>query len=96
MSTSRASWPFLLIASKNIFSEGYTQFPEACAPVSTSAFAEAPWSTGHPSGGPADRGIVLMTRFVSRLVLGRCCCCCDEGVSCVEVEDEDVDQEEGR
>lgn len=39
MSAVRASYPLRFMASKNIFSEGYTQFPEPWAPDSISWFA---------------------------------------------------------
>lgn len=36
MSAARASYPFRFMASKNIFSEGYTHFPEGSMPDSIS------------------------------------------------------------
>lgn len=61
------------MASKNIFSEGYTQFPVlGSAPVSVS------WLTGQAevvAPGPVERGIEEMTRFVPRSPFG----CCDGG-----------------
>jgi len=63
MSLARASYPFLRIASKNIFSDGYTQFPDSLSdPVSCS------WLDGQADGpGVEDRGIEDTTREVSRL-----------------------------
>jgi len=57
------------MASKNIFSDGYTQLPEASTPDSISALgalAEAPWSTGHADAAAdpvVKRGMFEMTRF---------------------------------
>lgn len=57
------------MASKNIFSDGYTQFPDASGPDSISWFAglaDAPWSTGHAAELPLVRGMVDITRSVCR------------------------------
>jgi len=56
-------YPFLFIASKNIFSEGYIQFPLSLTPLSFSLFAglaPASWLTGEA------RGIVEISRSTPR------------------------------
>lgn len=64
MSCARVSWPLRFIASKNIFWDGYIQFPVASSePVSCS------WLDGRLVPGYADvavLGIVETSRSVSR------------------------------
>jgi hypothetical protein len=66
MSVSRAPYPFRLMASKNIFSDGYTQCPDPLsAPVSTSWFdGQAAWP------GAEERGIEDTARAVPSAAAG--------------------------
>lgn len=85
------------MASKNIFSLGYTQLPVlASAPVSVS------WFTGHALlVAPAEweRGIVETTRSVPRGPPGRCgCCwcgCCGDDGGCWSVDDDVLEERNG-
>ncbi|KAK5634297.1 hypothetical protein RRF57_010010 [Xylaria bambusicola] len=71
MSAARGSWPLRFIASKNMRSDGYIQFPVArSAPVSCSLFARdgAEWSLlmSLLPAGIDVRGIVETSRSMPR------------------------------
>jgi hypothetical protein len=65
MSLASELYPFLFIASKNIFSEGYTQLPLSLTPLSFSLFAGFA-----PSALTGDaRGMVDISRSRPRVLI---------------------------
>lgn len=96
MSAACVAWPLRRMASKNIFSDGYTQLPVlGSAPVSVS------WFTGHAevvAPEVVERGIDEMTRSVPRGDEEERGCCCGwvaEGFDDDDAVDEEEEEKKG-